>query len=169
MSFTATGELYDAFDKKQILLESVKTFEVSDNAKADLKSLNDKIKEWKSIGHVPQNKRFINNKFDKAIDSAFGKLKMDKSKLDMIRFESKLEGMANSDNTRQLDNEQNFIRKKIDDVKSEINQLENNLLFFSNVEDDNPLVKEVYKNIAKHKAELDVWKTKLARVKKMYS
>ena len=33
---------------------------------------------------------------------------------------------------------------------AEINQLENNLQFFSNVKDDNPLVKDVHKNIKKY-------------------
>jgi DNA repair exonuclease SbcCD ATPase subunit len=94
---------------------------------------------------------------------------MDKSKLEMVKFESKLENLANDDNdTRKLDNEQNFIRKKISEIKSEINQLENNLQFFSNVESDNPLVKDVHKNIANHKKELDTWKVKLSKVRDMY-
>ena len=76
---------------------------------------------------------------------------------------------ANPDDTRLLDNEQNFIRKRIDEVKSEINQLENNLQFFSNVKSDNPLVKDVHKNIEKHKSDLDLWKTKLTKIRGMYS
>ncbi len=70
---------------------------------------------------------------------------------------------------RNLDNERTFIRKKIDEVKGQINQLENNLQFFTNVKDDNPLVKEVHANIAKHKADLETWKTKLTKVREMYS
>ena len=162
-------ELYDAFDKKKELLDSLKSFEFSDDAKADISKLQETIKTFKSIGFVPQNKRFIDGKFYKAIDATFDKLKMDKSKLEMIRFEGRLENLSSGDDTRQLDNEQNFIRKKIDDVKSEINQLENNLQFFSNVKDDNPLVKDVHKNIEKHKASLETWKTKLKRVREMYS
>ena len=60
-----------------------------------------------------------------------------------------------------------FIRKKIDEIKSEINQLENNLQFFSNVDDDNPLVKEVHKNISKHKEALKVWELKYSKIKKL--
>ena len=161
--------LYDAFDKKVKLLDDLKALELSDDPKADIKILQDKISEWKEIGYVPQNKRYIDGKFYKAIDDAFDKLKMDKSKLEMIKFDSKLENLANPDDTRLLDNEQNFIRKKIDEVKSEITQLENNLQFFSNVESDNPLVKDVHKNIANHKKELDTWKAKLSKVRGMYS
>lgn len=161
--------LYDAFDKKVKLLDDLKTLELSEDPKADIKMLQDKIAEWKEIGYVPQNKRYIDGKFYKAIDDAFDKLKMDKSKLEMVKFESKLENLANPDDTRLLDNEQNFIRKRIDEIKSEINQLENNLQFFSNVDSDNPLVKDVHKNIANHKKELDTWKAKLTKVRDMYS
>lgn len=162
-------ELYDAFDKKQELLNTVKDFEFTDDVKADVSKIQDIIKTYKSIGHVPQNKRYIDGKFYKTVDATFDKVKMKKSKLEMIRFEGRLENLSDTEDSRQLDNEQNFIRKKIDDVKSEINQLENNLQFFSNVKSDNPLVKDVHKNIAKHKTELDTWKNKLKRVREMYS
>jgi hypothetical protein len=161
--------LYDAFDKKTKLLDSLKELKLTDDAKADIKTLQTKISEWKAIGYVPQNKRYIDGKFYKAIDDTFDKLKMDKSKLEMIKFESKLENLADSDDTRLLDNEQNFIRKRIGEVQSEITQLENNLQFFSNVDSDNPLVKDVHKNINNHKKDLDTWKTKLTKIRGMYS
>lgn len=161
--------LYDAFDKKSKLLDNLKALKLTEDPKADIATLQEMIKAWKEIGHVPQNKRYIDGKFYKAIDDAFDKLKMDKSKLEMIKFESKLENLANPDDTRLLDNEQIYIRKKIGDIKSEINQLENNLQFFSNVKSDNPLVKDVHKNIANHKKELDTWKAKLIKVRGMYS
>ncbi|WP_431158696.1 DUF349 domain-containing protein [Winogradskyella poriferorum] len=162
--------LYDAFDKKVKLLDTIKTLELKGDNKSSFETLKSKIAEWKSIGHVPQNKRYIDGKFYKAIDDAFDKLKMDRSKLEMVKFESKLENLASHENdTRLLDNEQNFIRKKIGEVQSEITQLENNLQFFSNVDESNPLVKDVLKNIDRHKSELDTWKAKLTRIKSMYS
>lgn len=162
--------LYDAFDKKVKLLEGIKNLELKGDNKESIETLKSKITKWKTIGHVPQNKRYIDGKFYKVIDEAFGKLKMDKAKLEMVKFESKLENLANNDNdTRLLDNEQNFIRKRIGEVKSEITQLENNLQFFSNVDESNPLVKDVIKNIDRHKKELDTWKAKLTKIKGMYS
>ena len=162
-------ELYDAFDKKVKLLDRLKSFKYTEDPKADIATLQAKITEWKAVGYVPQSKRFIDGKFSKTIDACFNKLKIDKSKLEMIKFESKLENLSNPDDTRLLDNEQNFIRKKIDEVKGEINQLENNLQFFSNVKDDNPLVKEVHKNINNHKKALDTWQQKLKKIRSMYS
>ncbi|MCA0153523.1 DUF349 domain-containing protein [Winogradskyella vincentii] len=162
--------LYDAFDKKVKLLEGIKNLELKRDNKEFIETLKSKISEWKTIGHVPQNKRYIDGKFYKAIDEAFDKLKMDKAKLEMVKFESKLENLANNHNdTRLLDNEQNFIRKRIGEVQSEITQLENNLQFFSNVDESNPLVKDVIKNIDRHKKELDTWKAKLTKIRGMYS
>ena len=161
--------LFDAFDKKQELLSSVKDFKFSKDPKKDIAKLQDTIKAFNTIGHVPQNKRYIDGKFRKAMDDAFEKLDMEKSKVELLRFESKLEGLSNTEDTRKLDNEQNFIRKKIDDIKSEIVQLENNLQFFSNVDENNPLVKDVHKSIEKHRNTLSTWQTKLKRVKEMYS
>ncbi|WP_407556281.1 DUF349 domain-containing protein [Winogradskyella sp. 4-2091] len=160
--------LFDAFDKKVKLLDDLKAMKLTEDPKADIEILKSKISEWKAIGHVPQSKRYIDGKFYKAIDDTFDKLKMDKTKLEMIKFDSKLENLANPDDTRLLDNEYNFIKKRMSEIKSEINQLENNLQFFSNVKADNPLVKDVHKNIANHKNELDTWKAKLTKVKGMY-
>ena len=86
----------------------------------------------------------------------------------MVKFENKLETLSKSDNTRLLDNEQNYIRKKIGEIKGEINQLENNMQFFSNVDESNPLVRDVVKNIKNHKDSLQTWENKLRKVKSMY-
>lgn len=161
-------ELFDAFDKKNKLLNSLKDVELSGKPKKDVEAIKGIISEWKAIGNVPYNKRYIEGKFNKALDEMFNKLKMDKSELEMIKFENKLENLSQPDDTRLLDNEHNFIRKKIDELRAEINQLENNLLFFSNVDEDNPLVKDVLNNIEKHKENLSIWEEKFKKIKDMY-
>jgi hypothetical protein len=85
----------------------------------------------------------------------------------MIKFENKLQDLASAQDGRLLDNEQNYIRKKMDDVRGEINQLENNLQFFSNVKADNPLVKDVHKNIEKHKDSLGLLQNKYKLIKQV--
>ena len=164
----ANKEEVDALDKKTKFLEELKTIEFPDDIKANLALIKEKIAEWKTIGRVPYNKRFIDGKFNKAIDGLFNKLDISKSESELLKYDNKLASMAAAEDNRALDNEHNFIRKKIGEIKGEINQLENNLQFFSNVKDDNPLVKEVHKNIEKHKDTLTTWEAKLKKVKQFY-
>ena len=164
----ANKEQYEIFDKKVKLLDAVKTVELSGKPKSDIETIKAKIKEWKDLGAVPHNKRYIEGKFNKALDELFNKLKMDKTEIEMIKFENKLENLSQPNDSRLLDNEHNFIRKKIDELKGEINQLENNLQFFSNANEDNPLVKEVLSNIDKHKENLTIWEEKFKKIKDLY-
>jgi len=164
----ANKDEVEALEKKSKFLDALKVLKFSDDLKANIALIQEKITEWKAIGRVPYNKRFIDGKFNKAIDALYGKLDMTKAESDLLKYDNKLAAMANTEDKRHLDNEHNFIRKKIDDVKAEINQLENNLQFFSNATDDNPLVKDVYKNIEKHKVDLTVWEAKLRKIKKFY-
>ncbi len=164
----ANKELFEAYEKKSKFLEALKDLKLSGTPESDIETLKAKIDEWKSLGNVPHSKRYIEGKFNKALDDMFGKLKMDKTEIEMIKFENKLEALSQPDDTRLLDNEHNFIRKKIDEVKGEINQLENNLQFFSNVDESNPMVKDVLNNIENHKNNLNIWEEKLRKLKDMY-
>ena len=161
-------ESLEAFNKKLELIDILKGLKLTKNKDKDLETIKEYINQWNNIGRVPNDKRYIEGKFSKALEELFSALKMDKDELEIIKFENKLEDLNNSDNSRNLDNERSFIRKKIDDIKGQINQLENNLQFFTNVEDDNPLVKEVMKNIQDHKDELKLWKKKLSMIKELY-
>ncbi|MFH4964369.1 DUF349 domain-containing protein [Gaetbulibacter sp. M235] len=158
----------DAYNQKNTLLDSMKNLKLSGGKEKDLVVIKNLISEWKNLGRVPNDKRFIEGKFNKSLDELFSKLKMDKNDVELIKFENKLEVLSNEDDNQNLDNERSFIRKKIDELKSQINQLENNLQFFTNVNDDNPLVKEVHNNIKSHKESLKLWKTKLSKIKELY-
>ena len=98
---------------------------IKDDVKANLELIKEKTEAWKAIGRVPYNKRFIEKKFHKIIDALYNKLNISKSETELLKYDSKLETMANAADNRALNNENNFVRKKIDDIKSEINQLEN--------------------------------------------
>lgn len=164
----ANKEQEDAFENKTKLLDELKDLKLSGAAEQDLETIKQKTEEWNALGQVPQNKRFIEGKFNKTVDALFNNLKLDKSEVEMIKFENKLETLSQPDDTRLLDNEHHFIRKKIDEVRGELNQLENNLQFFSNIDESNPLVKDVLKNIENHKENLAVWEEKFKKLKELY-
>ncbi|MEN3324504.1 DUF349 domain-containing protein [Mariniflexile soesokkakense] len=164
----ANKESLDAFNNKLALLDVLKNLKPIGDKEKDIESVKEFINKWKDLGRVPNDKRYIEGKFNKAIEDFLTSLKMDKNEVEMIKFENKLDTISASDDNKDLDNERHFIRKKIDEVRSQINQLENNLQFFTNVEDDNPLVKEVHNNIKAHKDALKLWKSKLSKIKELY-
>ena len=162
-------EHVDAFNKKVELLDTLKAVKPSDDKEKDIEAIKEQIKVWKTLGRVPNDKRYIDDKFQKTIDDLLSNLKMDKTEIEMIKYENKLDSLTSSDgDTRNLDNERLFIRKKMDEVKAQINQLENNLQFFTNVDENNPLVKDVHNNIKGHKDALIIWKEKLRKIKERY-
>lgn len=153
--------------KKQALLSEISSMELSDNAEEDLTAIKEKIKIWKTLGRVPFKKKSIDQKFNKELDGLFSKLNLSKQEAEMIRFENKLNAMATQEDERMLQNEEFFISKKISEVKSEILQLENNLGFFQHVDSNNPLVKDVHKNIKRQKDTLETWKEKMKAIRSL--
>ena len=163
----ANSEEIEAFDKKKAYLDSMKDFELVGDHKTDLDAIKAHIEQWKSFGKVPFSRRHIEGKFNKILDALFEKLSLSKKDGDMMRFSNKLEQLAGSDDSRKLEGEKIFIIRKIEEVQSEIFQLENNIQFFTHAKKDNPLVKEVFKNIEKHKDELKTWKDKLKQLRNL--
>lgn len=155
------------YEAKEAMLSKLATFELSGDHKTDIKAIKDNITAWKEIGRVPYNKRNIEQKFNKILDALFKKLDLGKKEAELIKFDNKLNTLVNRDDERKLKNEHFFISKKIEETKDEIRQLENNLGFFRHVDDDNPMVVEVHKNIERHKEQLEVWKAKLSKIKEV--
>lgn len=161
----ASKEEQDNLEQKQSLLDAIGKLKLSGDKDQDLKTIQEQVEAWKSIGRVPFNKKNIQKKFNQAIDGLYGKLDLDKQATEMIRFENKINSMAAQEDNRKIQNEAFFIGKKITETKDAIRQLENNLGFFSNAGTDNPLVKDVHDNIAKHKEALEMWQLKLKKVR----
>ncbi|WP_086477382.1 MULTISPECIES: DUF349 domain-containing protein [Arenibacter] len=160
----AQKEELENFEKKNACLDRLKEFELSGDKDKDLATIKEFIAEWKESGRVPYNKMSINAKFNKILDAIFKKLDISKQEAELLKYGNKIQRLANNDNDYAIANERTFIKRKIDESKNEIRQLENNLQFFSNASEDNPLVKDVIKKINKHKESLATWKAKLKKL-----
>ncbi len=163
----ANKEEIVSLEKKQAHLEALHELKLSGDSEADLNTIKENISIWKSLGRVPYKKKNIESEYNKVLDGLFNQLNLSRKETELIKYDNKLSTLSNQSDNRALQNEQSFIRKKIGDVKGEIRQLENNLQFFKNAKDDNPLVQEVQKNIEKHKENLEVWKAKLVKIKQL--
>ncbi|MBA6314998.1 DUF349 domain-containing protein [Cellulophaga baltica] len=150
---------------KAACLERLQGFHLSGNRNEDLDAIKGFIAEWKAIGRVPFNKKSINAKFNKILDALFKKLDIERQEAEMMKYGNKIQQITNGENTEHaLQRERTFIRRKIDESKSEVRQLENNLQFFSNASEDSPVVKDVIKKINAHKEDLATWKAKLKKL-----
>lgn len=157
------GEI-ENLKKKEACLEQLRTFELSGNREKDLAALKKFIDEWKNYGRVPFHKKSINQKFNKIVDAIFRKLDVSRQESELLKYGNKIQQLAKDDNERAISNERTFIRRKIEESKNEMRQLENNLQFFSNASEDNPLVKDVIQKVQNHKDALATWKEKLKKL-----
>lgn len=151
-------------DKKMACLDKLKDFQLTDDRNKDLAQVKKFIEEWKSYGHVPFKKKHINQKFNKILDAIFKKLNVGRQESELLKYGNKIKNLAKSDNGSAISNERTFIRRKISESKNELRQLENNMQFFSNASEDNPLVRDVIKNINAHKEALATWQEKLKKL-----
>ncbi len=161
----AFKEEEDNFKQKESLLERLKTFKLSGKKDQDIAAIKEYSEEWKTYGRVPFKKKSINQKFDKIIDALFHKIGVSKQESELLKYGNKIQQLKNEeDQERLIQNERAFIRKKIDESKTEIRQLENNLEFFSNASESNPLVQDVIKRVELHKEALAAWKGKMKKL-----
>ena len=149
-------------DAKKAFLETLK--EEKEHTK---ESVLDAIKTWQELGQLPRNVRHLEGKFNKQIDRLLEGLSLDKTEVAMLKFTHVIDGLFVNEDFRKLDSEQLFIRKKMDEVVKEMQQLENNLGFFSNAKDDNPLVLNVKNKVNEFKEDLKIWKEKLSYLRKL--
>lgn len=149
-------------DAKKEFLEKFKK-----TTKVTKETLTETINIWSDLGRLPRKFRHLEDKFNKQIDIVLNKHSLDKSEFALLKFRNIIDGYIEDKNYRKLDAEQLFIRKKIDEVGREIQQLENNLGFFSNTDDSNSLVVKVKKQVKEFKEDLVIWKQKLSYIKKI--
>lgn len=150
----------DVFNKKKELLTEIK--EAIDNkTEITLNTLEGYVKKWRELGRVPHEMKHIEVKFNKLLDKIVEENTIDKQDIEMIKFENLVNSYIEQKNYRKLDSEQLFVRRKMDETFKEIQQLENNIGFISNVSDDNPLVQNVRNQINVYKEKLEIWKSKL--------
>ena len=155
---------YENFEKKSKLLDELKGFKLSGKRDKDLNEIKSFIDRWRTVGRVPFNKKNINGKFNKILDAILKKLDVSRHESELLKYGNKIQQLVKADDETAIRNERTFIRRKIDESKNEIRQLENNLQFFSDASEDNPLVQEVIKNIDRQKEALATWKTKLKKL-----
>ena len=150
--------------EKLSLMDQLKEFKLSGKKEKDLKVIQEFVTKWKEIGHIPHSKRHINSKFYKILDALFKKMGVSRQEAEIIKYGNKIQQLSKEDDAQAILQERQFVKRKIEENKNEIRQLENNLEFFSDTSEENPMVKKVIRDLEKQKEALGNWKAKLKKL-----
>ena len=161
-------EFESNLDLKKKILDKLKEWKAPEKDKGNgLKELKAFISEWKEAGRIPRHAKEIESEFNTVLDKHFAQLKLNKTEANMIRFENKVHGLATAENDRQLDREEDQLKRKLDEAKKDLVQLENNIQFFAHVDEKNPILKEAKRNIDRQKEQIDLLKKKIKMLREI--
>lgn len=106
------------------------------------------------MGKVPAAKMSINNDFNKIIGDLIKSFGLSQNEIQDFKMASLVDQIKSGHDGRLLDDEIRKARKTIDELEKEINQLETNVGFFANADQNSPLLKDVYRQIEEKRARL---------------
>ncbi len=149
--------------KEEILAELESITIDPKNKKEALSSIKTFINRWKEVGPVPRNQRNkVDGKFNKIIDGLFKSIDMDREESQRIRFENKMDNLADEGGVDKLYSERDFLKRKLQEAQSELRQLETNMSFFSSSDPNSSIVKEAQKSIDTQARAVDALKKQLS-------
>ncbi|MDH6356036.1 hypothetical protein M2132_002390 [Dysgonomonas sp. PH5-45] len=144
--------------KKNELIEKINAVDIAADPKKATEDIYAYIDEWHQIGFVPfKEKDKIYKAYQKALDTKFDLLKVDRSERRMQNFRSNLESISSSDKPKNaLYKEREKLQFQFNKIKSELQTYENNMGFLSVSKGSGGLLKEMNKKIEDLKAEMDL-------------
>ncbi len=160
------AELITNLESKKQILELLTNFVASGEKLTDLNALKDFADSWKAIGSVPAEGRDeLYQSYKKILDAHYEKLQIDPAEKELIIYKARFESLpAGTDRIQSIQREKTFIRKQIDQLNAEINQMENNLSFFAKSKGADALRKEVDGKIQQIHQRISVFKQKLKAI-----
>lgn len=156
-------ELIGNLDLKKALIDELKSIDIPADKNEALAILRDFAKRFNEIGHVPmKEKDSVYNAYKQALDAHYNKLKLEGEEKDKAMFQARLDTIkANPNADKLIGKEKHDIHDKINKLKAEILQYENNLGFFAKSKGADALRKEVESKINHAKNKIEELKTKL--------
>jgi hypothetical protein len=152
-------EKEENFKVKKELIEELQSKNTAEDKKAVITSLKEFASRWKTLGHVPRNKMKINEDFFSLINTKFEEIGLSKDDLEKEKFKNKANSLKG--NEKAINGEKQILKNKIDTIKKDIAQYENNMSFLAKNKGTQPLVKQVLHQIGKSNNEIEAIKNKL--------
>jgi len=154
-------------NEKKIIKEQEEFIETLKNEKIPLTPkkyelfIKDKSTIWYKIRNndIGNQEKIVLN----FLSNKWKEISIPKNKLEIKKYETRLYFIKND--KKLINEENNQLRKKIDDISNELNQLENNLEFFSESSNNNPLLVEVNNKIKTLNTKKTLVESKIKRLK----
>jgi hypothetical protein len=149
---------------KNVILEKVEGFKITDNRSEDLNTLKEFSIEWRKVGFVPR-KVFekISDRFTKAMDKHYDALSAQRSERSVASYQNHIDRLTKN-NSRGGDGglrrEQTILREKINRLNTRIIQTEENMERFTG-KGAQSIRDQAEKSIKNYKREIDEMKSKL--------
>ncbi|MDT8413871.1 MAG: DUF349 domain-containing protein [Flavobacteriaceae bacterium] len=158
----------EVIGQKKQLIEALSQidFEKLKDKTAVVEELKEILDKWHNLPRTDVDQRSVNGKFYRNFENASKKAGLSKEEVDMLRFNNRIEHLSEKDDDA-LYRERVYLRKRIEEIKDEIRQLENNIQFFNVSDPNNPLFRDVQKNIENLKHEFEILKEKLKAVREI--
>lgn len=154
-------------EQKEAIVTTIEGLEIGTDSAEEFRKLKELSSQWNEIGYVPFDKKDeIIKKYRAVMEVKYKELKLNEEQRRKLEFETRIkhlvrgEGGGNAD--KILSAEKNRLREKMDKLKLDIGQYENNLGFFGkNIDENNPLVKDIHSKISRLKTQLAHMKSQL--------
>ena len=148
------------FKAKMNILEELKKFNPEKDQEKNLKFINELMMRWDASGYVPRHKMKQLSTYQKLIEKCYSKMGLTPEQAEFLSFDQKFDLLTTQEDVNAIQKERMRIREKVNQLKDQTRQLENNLQFFANAKDDNPLVNNVLKEIEQHNVAIQGWNEK---------
>ncbi|WP_085768120.1 DUF349 domain-containing protein [Nonlabens spongiae] len=151
------------YEAKLKIYDKLKTLIPDGDQDAMKESIENVMEEWNKVGRVPYSKRQIQDKFEKLVKAKFKAAGLSEEDAEMMKYQNKLNRLEDG-SERDFKNERFYLKKRREEIKNEMIQLENNLQFINAKDDKNPFLVQQRKNIANLEKELSVIKEKQKQI-----
>lgn len=152
---------------KKALIERLSTYTTSGDSSKDMSVLMEIQRSWNEIGFVPMaHKEALQKQFRDLTNKWFDQLKVDREAHREAQYQVRLQQMSSHPaGDRELSKEQTQLQFKINDLRKEMDLLENNLGFFSRSKNADLMRQEVEKKIEVIKSQIIQLEAKLRLVR----
>lgn len=163
------AEFQENLTKKKAVVAKIEAYQMPDDKKVAIQDLKEFANEFNAIGHVPiKEKDAIYHAFREALDAHYTKLKLEGAEQEKVMFQAKIDSLKSAPNAdKALNREHNELMDKMNKLKSDILQYENNLGFFANSKGADALRKEVEAKITAAHRKIDEIKRKITMLREL--